>query len=788
MAEILLDKFVTQLLFRTDTAGLRRMEAAVGRVRQRLDGMAGMATRVGVALTAPLAGIGKAAISTDAAMNRMEASTGASAKQLERFKEQAYEVGSGLPLDTAAIIKAQTVFARLGNTIEETYAAIPGIARFTVAADNVAIADSAKYASIAMNTFNLEASQTEGVLDRLAKIERVTAGTARGVGEAFQYSAANAHAADMSLDEYIGTLGTVAMAGRDVESVSQGLGLFLTNIQRGIAGVGRGSKRVQKVFGEALGISMDEVADTFKGERGFTELLKLIRSRTKGRGEEFLETAMAGLAGTSYSAAFGWLVRNVDMLEDATEDMSTAQGESQRQVDIMLQGISGAWIKFRAMIDTFVNRMADWFISEPMEQMLNKGGQLLTWLTTVDEKGGPAAKRFVQLIGYALLAGPALLGLALALKTLSFMLLPVAPLLRGASLAVVGLTKATRGLMMMVTNPRAALGGIFKLLPMLLGVIGGPVGLAAIALLAAAAAGIVLFWKPISTFVKGALQGLISGFKEAIAPGGRLREALKKLWEAAKNLAEAFGPPVEKMLAFISGARDADETVTGMRFGQFLVDALVGIVNAITWVIDAWAWYVQALSDAGWFDFVNGLIMFFINGLKGIYDNVEALIDFFKDVASGENVFQAGQTLIRTFLSGMLSMWTPLLDGAKSLISGTIGKLLPGSDAELGPLSRLTESGRALVDTFGGGIRAAAPGLANAFREALPVLGGITAPLPVAPRAAPAAAGGINLTLNVDRVDISAPGGDMDRIKAGIADALGDGIRQAVEQYDTRYR
>lgn len=769
------------------------MESAVTNMRRRLDGMAGAAARAGALLTAPMVAVGKAVDTTSAAVNRLEASTGASAQELARFKEQAYQVGSRLPLDTADILKAQTTFIRLGNSIKQAYEATPALARFTVAADNVEIADSAKYASIAMNTFGLEASFTGQLLDKLAKIERVSAGAARGVGEAFAFSAANAKAADMDIDEYIGTLGTVAMAGREVESVSQGLGLFLTNIQRGIAGVGRGSSLVRKVFTEALGINMEEVKDTFKQPRGFTKLLQLINERSQGRDEAYLETAMAGLAGTSYSSAFGWLVRNVDKLTTATAEMETATGESERQVNIMLKGLSGARIRFKAMIDTLLNRMGDWFIAKPLEQMVRRGEKFLNFLTEVDAEGNPAQRTLLKLASSAMLAGPALIGLAAALKLMSFALLPVVPLLRLTGLAFgafAGVWKFA-GAMLIAGNRARTLKLLLISLMKPWSFIGGPAGLAAVAVLAALAGAIILFWKPISTFVTGAIDGFKSALKGALASSGSMRAALRELWKSLKALAAAFGPPVERMLEWISGARQTDQTAAGLRFGKIIVSALVGIVRAVTTAIEWYTKWVRLLSDAGWIAFVFGVLQALANGWIAVVNTIRALIEFIGRVARGENVFEAGRDLMKTFLDGMLSFAKPLYDGAKSLFEGTIGRLLPQSDAKAGPFSKLSMSGRSAVETFAMGARRSSSSLAGmgeAFSSALPTLRGFQTPFVAGPVPVAAGAGGITLRIQIDKVEIDARGGDAEKIKIGLRDIFRDAGRQAAEQLDSRFK
>jgi|GEM_PF-2176654 len=74
---------------------------------------------------------------------------------------------------------------------------------------------------------------------------------------------------------------------------------------------------------------------------------------------------------------------------------------------------------------------------------------------------------------------------------------------------------------------------------------------------------------------------------------------------------------------------------------------------------------------------------------------------------------EAGEGLINAFWEGIQSAWGTLKEGFTDLLGG-LRALLPGSDAEEGPLSQLTASGRALLPTFSRGIQqnADAPALA----------------------------------------------------------------------------
>ena len=123
--------------------------------------------------------------------------------------------------------------------------------------------------------------------------------------------------------------------------------------------------------------------------------------------------------------------------------------------------------------------------------------------------------------------------------------------------------------------------------------------------------------------------------------------------------------------------------------------------------------------------------------------------------------------------------------------------MLPFSDARIGPFSRLTEAGRAIVETLAVGVRQARPLdevlASGAFR--LPTLDQIAPLLPVGP--APiqaAAAGGVgstSLTLNLAAGAISIQGDGQDpeaiarAVQKELERAMTEEWRSVAEQADS---
>ena len=68
---------------------------------------------------------------------------------------------------------------------------------------------------------------------------------------------------------------------------------------------------------------------------------------------------MSTLAGDTYASSLSFLVQNIDQYERLISEAAMAPGEVARQNEMLMRGSYGAWVTFKAMIDTVLNRLSD---------------------------------------------------------------------------------------------------------------------------------------------------------------------------------------------------------------------------------------------------------------------------------------------------------------------------------------------------------------------------------------------------------------------------------------------
>lgn len=143
-----------------------------------------------------------------------------------------------------------------------------------------------------------------------------------------------------------------------------------------------------------------------------------------------------------------------------------------------------------------------------------------------------------------------------------------------------------------------------------------------------------------------------------------------------------------------SGATIAFETVTGLwnrlpGWAQGLIVLLSPLIGLPLLIASNWAQFKGIVTDL----------------LAGNFDAAWVRI---KSLAQ-----KAGLGFVTAFLEGMFKGAGQLLGGVKFLFE-QVDKFLPHSDAKMGPLSRLTQAGRALTGTLALGMVAATPTLVRA--------------------------------------------------------------------------
>jgi len=143
------------------------------------------------------------------------------------------------------------------------------------------------------------------------------------------------------------------------------------------------------------------------------------------------------------------------------------------------------------------------------------------------------------------------------------------------------------------------------------------------------------------------------------------------------------------------------------------------------------------------------------------------------------SLFEVGKAIINSLVQGMLSVKDTLMQSVGGILQ-SVRDFLPFSDARTGPLSDLTNSGKAIIQTLEDGMRAG--GNIDIGQRLFPV-----GPIPRTLGAAqPANQITIDLNFGQGAIQIDAKGSDAKEIASNIAERLGESMRAVVEQVDSK--
>ena len=136
-----------------------------------------------------------------------------------------------------------------------------------------------------------------------------------------------------------------------------------------------------------------------------------------------------------------------------------------------------------------------------------------------------------------------------------------------------------------------------------------------------------------------------------------------------------------------------------------------------SWAAEKWNAIVGTITGA-WDTIVAGISDFGSSLLAGITDAWNSVLEYF----GGLNLFESGAKLLDTFIEGIKSKVSALVDSVSGALS-SVREYLPFSDAHIGPLSQLTLSGSRMMTTLADGVNLGKGGLVASVSGALSAAG-----------------------------------------------------------------
>ena len=249
------------------------------------------------------------------ALSSLEAVSGATNKEMKMLSRQAKELGASTAFTASEVVSLQTELAKLGNSASDIEKSTPAILNLAASLE-VGLADAASFAGSTVNSFGLEASDTQRIVDIMAESAASSAQDFYTLKESFTQAAPAASALGVSVEKTSALLGVLANSG----------------ITGGAAGTALKNSFIElKNQGLTLQQGLDKIANS----------------------SDKLGTAIE-LAGKRGGPALLILSKNAGDIDELETKLNGAAGAAERMAEIKLNNLSGDVTKLQSAFEGFV--------------------------------------------------------------------------------------------------------------------------------------------------------------------------------------------------------------------------------------------------------------------------------------------------------------------------------------------------------------------------------------------------------------------------------------------------
>lgn len=286
------------------------------------------------AVTAPVAGLGAAAIKTTAdfesAMSKVSSISGATGDELVSLTDKAKEMGAKTKFSASESAEAFTYMAMAGWKTEDMLAGIDGIMSLA-AADGLDLATTSDIVTDALTAFGMSAEESGHFADVLAKASSSANTNVSMLGESFKYVAPVAGSLGYSAEDTAIALGLMANSGI---KASQGGTALRSSLTKLIKPTSDGAALMSQ-----YGIEMTNADGSMKS---LGEVMAMLRDKLGDLTESEQAQVAATLFGQEAMSGMLAIINASDSdFENLTNSIYNAEGAAQQMADVQLDNLSG---------------------------------------------------------------------------------------------------------------------------------------------------------------------------------------------------------------------------------------------------------------------------------------------------------------------------------------------------------------------------------------------------------------------------------------------------------------
>lgn len=349
------------------------------------------------AITAPLMGIGTAAVWTtatfDDSMSKVRALSGATGDEFDALRSKALELGSTTAHSASAASDAMGYLALAGFNTNEILAATPAMLSLASAA-SMDLATSADIVSDTMSAFQMEATRAGEAADIFAKIQASSNTDVMMLGEAMKYAGAAANAAGMDLAQTSAVMGVLADSGIKGSMAGTTFTSMLSDMRKN-----------SKNGAFAVGKMSVSLYDAQGNMRDLGNIMYDVEQATKGMSTAARDAAMSNIFGEQAMKGVNiMLATGSERYFELEEAAYGSAGAASEMAAIMEDNVGGAMRSMKSAIEGFMISIGD-----ELKGYVQMGAQFVGNLALAFTNLNPAIRRSIVIIGaIAAAIGPVL--------------------------------------------------------------------------------------------------------------------------------------------------------------------------------------------------------------------------------------------------------------------------------------------------------------------------------------------------------------------------------------------
>lgn len=620
----------------------------------------------------------RTAMEFESAMLKVKAISGATNDQFKQLTDQAKLLGRTTQFSASEAADAMSFLSMAGYDTNQILSSTGHMLNLAAAA-GMELGSAADIASNILGGMGLKISDTNLVIDVLAKTASSGNTNIEMLGESFKNIAAIAPKAGVSIQDAGAAFAVLGNSGIQASEA----GTALRNI---LLRLSAPPSEAAKAFAK-LGVSTKDAAGNM---RPYADILRDMDRRMKqlnlGTAEQTeLQAAIFGVRAAASGATLQEAAANGELAK-MLDKVTDSQGAASEMAKTMQSGLGGSLKRLQSAAEGLAIAFGGPLLS-PIASALEGLSGLLSPIAGLLEK-------MPVLAGAIALVAGAFVGLV-ALSPFIASFISIASVL-GPAIAGMQIGATIAGWAGAIGPALAAMGAIIT----------GPIGIT-IGIIAGLGLAIKALWDLCPPF-RAAVTAAFEGIKAA----GMF------LWEGIKAVFDGIIQIFEGWIEYLKGAFNI---VVGIFTGdsQRAVDGVAQVFNGLGMIFEPIIGAVKAI----WSGFANSLKFMFIDvpvaigealwQLPGkVMEVFGAIGQFIQDFPA--KFIEVGGKLIDTIIQGVKDRAGALVDTVKATLA-QVRDLLPFSDAKKGPLAQLTENGANVLTTMADGMHEKQGVLAQQF-------------------------------------------------------------------------